>query len=417
MRIHTPLVLLTLLVGLSAGAQAVTVLPVGETQPVVRGGNATQDVALWPNSADAGMSLLVVADSAAGLTTFRLDGTEQQALQADGVAYGVDVRSGFALPGGTTPLVVVANPTIQGLAAYVVDPVSLGMRRIDMGTLRVANFSPRTVTLYRSAASGILYAFMSDVGGTMQQLELRSTQDGGVDGVPVRSFVVGSAVAGAVADDQQGVLFVAEQNQGIWRYSAEPDAGNARTSVDTATSPLTAPLGGLALQAFPDGQGYLLATSAGGDQVVVYRRRPPHTNLGSFALVRDGGIDAVTGPRSIEASALALGPTFPAGLVAVQDAINETISNHKLVSWPAVANAFLPPLQVGSDGGTSPDAGASDGGETPDAGRDGGTGTLPGVGPSAPSEDTGCSCGAASVPGTLLLVLAGLALRGRRRQD
>ncbi|MBN1203647.1 MAG: phytase [Myxococcaceae bacterium] len=416
MRIHTPLVLLVLLAGLPVGAQPVSVLPAGETQPVVRGGNATQDVALWPNSADAGQSLLFVADSAVGLSVFRLDGTEQQALLSDGVAYGVDVRAGFALPGGNTPLVVVANGTLQALTAYVVDPLSLGLRRVDVGTLDVANFSPRTVTLYRSAASGTLYAFMSDTTGTMQQLELRSLQDGGVDGLPVRSFEVGSAVSGAVADDQQGFLFVAEQNQGIWRYSAEPDAGTMRTSVGTATAPLTAPLGGLALQAFSDGQGYLLAASAGGDQIVVYGRRPPHSSMGTFRVDQDGGLDAVTGPSSIEASSLALGPDFPAGLVAVQDAINETVSNHKLVSWVAVASAFSPPLQVGVDGGASPDGGAPDAGATADAGGDGGTGYLPGMGPSVPTEDNGCGCGAASVPGALLLVLAGLALRGRRRQ-
>ncbi|MFL5344179.1 MAG: myxosortase-dependent phytase-like phosphatase [Hyalangium sp.] len=417
MRIPTALAVLVVLAGLPVAAQPVNVGPVAETQPVVRGGNAAQDVALWTNSGTPGQSLVIVADSAVGLITFRLDGSEWQALLSDGVAYGVDVHDGFSLPGGTAPLVVVANGTLQALTAYVVDPISLQLRRVDTGTLIVPSFAPRTVTLYRSAATGTFYAFISNTSGTMQQLELRPSGDGGVDAVPVRSFDVGGAIAGAVADDQQGFLFVAQQNQGIWRYSAEPDAGTARTGVATATSPLTAPLGGLGLYALPNAKGYLLAASAGGDQVLVYDRQPPHANVGFFAVVRDGGIDEVTGPTTVEATALPLGPNFPAGLVAVHDAINEPMQNDKLVSWANLANAFTPSLQTSQlDGGT--DGGTTDGGR--DGGTDGGTGTgtLPGSGQTFPPSDTGgsCGCATASVPGTLLFVVVGLALRSRRRQ-
>jgi 3-phytase len=412
MRVHTLLVLLLLLGGLPAAAQPLSVLPTRETQPIVRGGNTVQDVALWPNSADAGTSLLIVSDSAVGLTTFRLDGSELEALASDVVTFGVDVHEGFALPGGTAPLVVVANGTLQALLAYVVDPVSLRLRRIDTGTLRVANFSPRTVALYRSAATGKLYAFMANDTGTMHQLELRSTLDGGVEGLPVRDFLVGGAVASAVADDQQGFLFVAQQGEGILRFAAEPDAGTASVSVASATAPLTAPLGGLALYSLPNTEGYLLASSTGGDQIVVFRRQPPHTALGSFRLDRDGGIDDVTNPTSLEVSSRALGPNFPAGLVAVQDSTNETIQNHKLASWLSVANAFTPPLQVSQptdggtpDGGTGKDGGGGGGGLPPDP-----DGSFP-IDP-----DDGCGCTSASVPGTVFLVVLGLALSRRRRQ-
>jgi 3-phytase len=415
MRAQTCLVLFVLLMGLSAAAQQpVSVQPSVETQPVVRGGTASQDVALWVNSGTPGQSLLLVADSTVGLVTFGLNGGEQQALLSDGVAYGVDVRDGFSLPGGTATLVVVANGTVQALTAYVVDPLTLQLRRVDTGNLTVANFSPRSVTLYRSAVNGALYAFMSNAAGTMQQVELRPMTDGGVEGIPVRNFAVGGAVVGAVADDQQGFLFVVQQNTGIWRYNAEPGANDARTSVATAGAPLTAPLGGVSLYPLPNGTGYLLAASAGGDQVVVYDRRPPHASLGSFAVVQDGGIDAVQAPATVEASSRVLGPNFPAGLVAVHDAINDPIQNDKLVSWLAVANAFSPPLSA-----TSPaDGGTADGGTDGGDGGGGGAGGGGGGGTTFPVEpDSGCNCAAASVPGTLLFVLAGLALLRRRRQD
>jgi 3-phytase len=123
----------------------------------------------------------------------------------------------------------------------------------------------------------------------------------------------------------------------------------------------------------------------------------------------------VTGPTTVEATSLSLGPNFPAGLVAVHDAVNSPMQNDKLVSWTDVASAFSPALQTSqADGGT--DGGTSDAGT--DGGTDGGTGggTLPGSGQTFPPEDSGCGCAVASVPGALLFVVAGLALRSRRRQ-
>jgi 3-phytase len=414
MRATPSLILLACLASLSAAAQAVSARPASETQVVVRGGAGDQDVALWPNPGTPAQSLVVVADSVVGLTTYRLDGSELEVLQGE-VAFGVDTREGFALPGGTVPLVVVANGTRRALLAYVVDPVTLKLRRVDTDTLRVTNFDPRSVALYRSATNGQFHAFAADTAGDMQQFALRS-DDGGVGGAPVRTFPVGGAVTGAVADDSQGVLFVAQQNTGIWRYSAEPNGGLSRTAVATAgQGGLTAPLGGLALYTLPNGEGYLLAASAGGDQVVVYQRQPPHTQVGSFRVdaTASGDIDQVTGTRSLAASPVTMGTAFPGGLVAVHDTFNSPAQNHKLVAWRDVANAFTPALRINGQAGT-PDGGVTDGGT--DGGRDGGGGNIPGGGGTIDPSDTGCSCATASVSGTVLFVLLGLALRGRRRQ-
>jgi 3-phytase len=137
--------------------------------------------------------------------------------------------------------------------------------------------------------------------------------------------------------------------------------------------------------------------------------------VGSFRIdaTTSGDIDEVTGTRSIEATSVPLGTAFPGGLVAVHDALNAPAQNHKLVSWSNVANAFSPPLRINGQAGT-PDGGTTDGGA--DGGSTPGGGNLPGGGGTIDPEDSGCSCAAASVPGTILIVLVGLALRGRRRR-
>jgi len=418
MRATPPLILLACLASLPAVAQPASVRPAGETQVVVRGGAGDQDVALWPNSANPAQSLLVVADSTVGLTTYRLNTTEELEVLQGEVAFGVDVKEGFALPGGSVPLVVVANGARQALTAYVVDTVTLRLRRVDTDTLRVTNFDPRVVALYR-AANGQVHAFAADSGGTVQQFELRANATGGVEGTAVRTFEVGGAVSGMVADDLQGVLFVAQQNQGIWRYSAESNGGTARTAVASAgQGALAAPLGGLALYSINASGGYLLAASTSGDNVVVYGRQPPHDPVGSFRVIVNatGTIDAVTGPRSIEASSRALGTTYPTGIAIVHDTLNSPAQNHKLVAWRDLAVAFNPPLAENrADGGS--DGGVLDGGTDGGTGRDGGTTTGPGNGGTIdPDPESGCGCATASVSGTVLFVLLGLALRGRRRQ-
>jgi 3-phytase len=175
---------------------------------------------------------------------------------------------------------------------------------------------------------------------------------------------------------------------------------------------LTAPLGGLALYPLPDGQGYLLASSAGGDQIVVFQRQPPHNQVGTFRVeaTANGDIDQVTGTRSLTASSVTMGTSFPGGLVAVHDALNSPAQNHKLVAWRDVANAFTPPLRINGQA-SSTDGGVADGG------TDGGGGgpNIPGGGGTIDPSDTGCNCATASVSGTVLFVLMGLALRGRRR--
>ena len=73
----------------------------------------------------------------------------------------------------------------------------------------------------------------------------------------VREFAVGSQAEGCVADDENGALYIAEEDGGLWRYSAEPDGGSERTAVDRVDSPdgITADVEGVGHLGGPDGTG------------------------------------------------------------------------------------------------------------------------------------------------------------------
>lgn len=423
MRFRTLLIVAVLLAGLPARAQqTIQVLPTLETAPVPGTGTVVQGAALWLHPTDPASSLLLVADNQRGLVLFRTDGTEQALLASDGVALGVDVQEGVQVTGISQSLVMVANPTLQALVAYIIDPTTLEMRRAGLTPISTQGFVPNSVALYVSPTTGRFFAFAGSATGVIAQFELTGQLgDGGVQSTPVRTFDVGDAVVGLAVDDAQGRLYVVEQDTGIWEYGAEPTASDARTQVDGVTGGgLSQPLGGVALYTASGVRGYLLAVSGGENAVRIYERQPSaHTFRGSFTLVQDGGIDAVERPRHVVVINRAQGTRFPLGLVAVHDSTN-TIGdneNFKLVPWQAIATAFTTPLVVDTGGPTTP----TDGGTT-DAGTGGG-GTPgnplpPPVSPGhVPTDDnpSSCYCASVSVPGSVLLVLAGVLLLSRRR--
>ncbi|MDC0709386.1 phytase [Stigmatella sp. ncwal1] len=412
MRIPRLLKWLVVLGGLPAVAQPVEVSPVRETQAVNGVSGGSPEGALWRDGTFPDRSLFITADPTLGVVTYQLDGGEREVINSSGVAYAVDVIDGFPLAGGTTPLIVVANGTSRTLTAYVVDPTQRVLRPVDASSLNVPNFDPRTVNLYRSSASGKVYVFTANPGGTMQQLELTPYADGGIGGASVRSFEVGGSISGVVVDADQRALYVSVPDTGIWRFPAEPTDTSAGTIAVGVSG--TNPPAGLALYAVNGQDGYLLSTAGGSDEIFIYARRSPYGQVGSFTISETSATDQVDRPLFLEVSALPLGSSFPQGFVAVHDAINAPSQNYKFVSWADISKAFSPPLQV-RGAPENPDGGAPDGG---DGGRpDGSSGVGPGGG-GTPVDD-GCGCSSASMPGMAFLALAGLAWggRGRRRRQ
>ncbi|MBJ6761758.1 phytase [Myxococcaceae bacterium JPH2] len=398
----------------SSLAQPVTLPWSLQTQPAVTGTNTIQDVAIWVNPSVPANSLLLTADTQNGLLTYGLDGGAQQVYAAEGIVSSVDVHEGFPLGTTSQSLVVTANPSLNGLVAYVIDPATRTLRRVSPVMDQAHGYN--TVRLYRSPNTGSFFAFAGAQDGTLRQLQLQAVSDGGVEATPVRDFGnVGTGVAGAVADDLAGALYVTRSGQGIFRFAAEPDAGTAGMRVvDPAL--LSAQAGRLALYSASSTDGYLLVADTGAGTFDVFDRRSL-ASVGSFRLDQDGGVDAVDSPRALAVYPGALGSVFPEGLFVAHDAIHAPADNLKLVSWGTVARAFSPPLRIATqlppgDGGVG------------DGGVDGGTGgtTQPGgngpVGgfPSVPrDEGSGCSCGTTSVPGATLLALLAMALWGRSR--
>lgn len=308
-----------------------------ETPPVPDRCDAADDPAIWVNTADPSASLVIGTNKQRGLEVYDLAGAPVSRLDA-GRTNNVDLRA----DGEDGAIVVASNRT-----RLTIDVLRLRAA----GDLRAlydipAGFDgeePYGVCMYRSAAA--TYAIATYQDGAVRQWDLA----GGGAGAPVRTLRVASQAEGCVADDDAGVLFVGEEDVGIWRFGADPGDTAAPVLVDGMFADggrLAPDVEGLTLYAPPraPSRGYLIASSQGNDTFVVYDRLPPHAYRGTFR-VAGGDIDGVADTDGLAATAAALGAGFPDGLLVVQDGFNrdgagEANQNFKLVSWREVEAAL-----------------------------------------------------------------------------
>lgn len=331
--------------GCTAGTQEVTLPATVETDPVPHEGDAADDPAVWVHPKDPARSTIIGTDKRGGLAVYGMDGKELQYLKI-GRLNNADVRYGFPLGGATVDIV----------AASEVDKDALFVFRIDPESGKLSSVTPRPVKLgisvygcclYRSAKSGKFYFIGTSYRGPAEQWELFDDGAGNVDARRVRRIEIASSTEGCVADDELGHLYIGEEREGIWKYGAEPDAGEARVRVDTCGrgGHIVPDVEGLAICHGAGGKGYLLASSQGDDSFVIYRREGANEYLGTFK-VGKGTLDGVSDCDGIEVTNSPLGPGFPSGVFVAQDGSNDRGNqNFKLVPWPSVAGAFK--LEVG----------------------------------------------------------------------
>jgi len=312
-----------------------------ETTQVPHEGDAADDPAIWVHPSNPSLSMVIGTDKKGGLAVYDLAGQQLQYLP-DGNINNVDLRTGFPLSGQVVTLVAASkrNNTI-------------GLYRVNAATRRLENIAARVIAtgagygacMFRSPTTGKFYYFVNSEQGEVEQWELFDTRAGKVDATKVRTFDVGSQTEGCVADDQFGHLYIGEEAKGIWKYGAEPGAGETRTQVDKTGSggQLQADVEGLTIYDSGGGRGYLIASSQGDSTFVIYRREGANAYVATFEIAAAGRIDTVTQTDGIAATSANLGPAFPQGLFIAQDGKNDDCNqNFKFVPWHSIAAAIGP---------------------------------------------------------------------------
>lgn len=320
--------------------------PLTETAPVETDGDSADDPAIWVDRNDPSRSIIIGTQKQSGLYVYDLQGRVLQFLP-DGRMNNVDVRDHFSLGNQTVSLVTASNRTTDGIAIYRVDPTSRRLVDVADGVQPTGFLDPYGLCMYRSARTNDTYVFINGDTGSMRQYRLTDGGNGRVRATPVRDIPFASQTEGCVADDETGVLYVAEEDVGLWRISAEPDGGTAPTAITTvaANDALKDDLEGIGLYDLGGGRGYLVLSSQGNNTYAVFRREGDNEYVGSFAVLADAarGIDGISETDGLEVLSANLGGSYAGGIFVAQDGRNiapQENQNFKLVPWSAIAEAL-----------------------------------------------------------------------------
>lgn len=240
------------------------------------------DMCIWINQRNPQQSTVIASDKKAdAVFVYDLSGRTLQKLPSDRPG-NIDIRQGVVWNATAFDLVVCNERGIGRVTAYAVDPLSGTLFRLDNGTLQAP--AAYGCCLYHSPESKKVYVVTTSKSGRLEQYELHRSPTGRVSSTNVRSLMLTSCEA-AVADDEQKVLFIACEKDGIWKIGAEPHDRSAPLMIDRIeNNGLRADIEGITVYREQGGRGYLIVSSQGNSRFNVYERLPPHRFIGSFCV-------------------------------------------------------------------------------------------------------------------------------------
>ena len=314
---------------MTAGVAPVpTVAAIAETDPVDTAADAADDPAIWRNPRNPALSLVIGTDKKAGIHVYDLAGKRVSFTPAARLN-NVDLRD----IGGRRVIAAASDRADVDQAHVSLFALDTATRRlVPMGRYPVGPGEAYGMCLWTRARDKALFGFVVLKDGRIDQVSI-DVSGAAPRVTTVRSMKLGTQAEGCVVDDRTGLLYVAEEDVGLWRFAADPAAPTTATPiarVDGTT--LVADAEGLALA--PQGRtgGYLVASSQGDNAYTLYRL-PGVTYAGRFR-IGGGAIDGTSDTDGIELALGDFGPDYPKGLLVAQDGDNAPdTQNFKYVSW------------------------------------------------------------------------------------
>lgn len=300
--------------------------------------DAADDPEIWVDPANPARGVILGTDKKGGLYVYDLAGRQLQFL-AGGLPNNVDLRPGFAAPGGERVLVAASDRGRGGAALYLLDPATLKLEFWALVKLDLVE--PYGLCLGRRGDAFLLIVNGTD--GQVRQLRVAAGPDGQPKTTLERRFAVATQPEGCVVDDVRRRLYLGEEGRGIWRFDLGETATPGTLIAEAPSAMLKPDVEGLAL--LRDGPAtWLIASSQGDSAFAVFRVETDEVAYrGRFSVVAANGVDAVTGTDGVAAIGGPAG-TFAAGLVVMQDDIDQGSpgqrQNFKLVDWAAVKTAL-----------------------------------------------------------------------------
>lgn len=324
--------------GTAAPRSLPVVMPRMQTAPVAQMGDAADDPAIWVHPKDATKSRILGSNKKQGLLVYDLEGRQTQFLPS-GRLNNVDVRQDVRFGAERFDLALATQRDEHAMVLYTID---------GEGSLAEAARLPTGLgdiygtCLYRTTEGG-LDAFVNDKDGRYEHWQI--TRAGGKFGAKLaRQFKVATQPEGCVADDRSGLLFVGEEDRGLWVTSARADQPATLKMVMPVGDWLIDDVEGMGIYQGVD-KSYLVVSSQGNSSYVVFDAAPPFKLRGAFRVGMDpvAGIDGASETDGLEVSSANFGGPYSRGMLVVHDGFKrmpDGAQNYKAVAWDDVAKAL-----------------------------------------------------------------------------
>ncbi|HMQ48056.1 MAG TPA: phytase [Saprospiraceae bacterium] len=304
--------------------------------------DAADDPAIWVDSNDPSRSMIIGSNKKGGIETYDLEGNEI-AYYPVGRINNVDVAYQVKMGARKVDIVGGSNRSDQSIAILRIDPTTRHLVNATDGAFLVDTALMDDVygfCFYQSKKNGVTYALLNAKNGRFQQYLLTTEQDTLLGLKLVREVKFDSQVEGMVADSEYGIVYIGEEDRGVWKMDAEPDGSSERQLIPMSGSDnpnIAYDVEGLTL--YERGRdGYLVVSSQGNFSYAVFDRKGSNPYLFSFKILGTESTDGVEETDGIQAISDSLGIAFPNGLLIAQDGFNKkgdqpAPQNFKLVDW------------------------------------------------------------------------------------
>lgn len=304
-----------------------------ETPVMASVGDAADDPAIYIG--DNGNGFIAGTDKQAGLYLYNLDGTLREFMKL-GTLNNVDLRSGFSYKGEPHILLVASNDEINTITTLLYNPATDEFTKPEKNQISTGNLSPYGICLGVSV-NNTFHVGLTTKAGIYEQHVL-SEDNGHISAKKVREFSTGTKTEGCAFDDRTSILYIAEEEGGLYRYPASPTGKDGQITIAKASDyGMKADLEGVAVYETGVNEGYVLVSSQGNNSFAAFSL-PSHEFAGRFE-IKAGNVDDVTTTDGIAVTST---PTarYPKGFLVVQDDRDETSpsepekkQNFKIIDW------------------------------------------------------------------------------------
>lgn len=316
-----------------------------ETTPTPQGSedDSADDPAIWVNPTNPEKSIIFGTDKKGGIGSYALDGKEI-AYDAVGKMNNIDIRQNVMMNGEKLDVLVGSNRSTKSLILAIIQKDG----SLDFKTVAGTDILQEN-SVYGFALGYVnnkLLAFVNNKKGDVFIFNLVTNNEEWTANL-LKKIKVNSQPEGMVVDDEKEVIYIGEEEKGIWRVDLNNYNFYLLPQSQEADNPyLKYDIEGLTLYAPKNEKGYLIASSQGNNSYAIYEREGDNKYITSFRIV-DGVIDGVEETDGIDAIVTPLGDNFPNGILVVQDGFNydgkkKKSQNFKIIDWRKVKNILQP---------------------------------------------------------------------------